>query len=132
MSLQARCALVTEFHPTALPIYPLETQPFGIGCATRCHQHRIGGDRLAIVEVDEQRAVRLFFDRLEGRVEAELDALCHRDLQQAVADLLVIAAQDRVSRPEVPTSELPSLMRHPYAVICSRKKNSSSTHRSHH
>src|SRR3546814_5177639 len=64
---------------------------------TRCHQHRIGGDRLAIVEVDEQRAVRLFFDRLEGRVEAELDALGHRDLQQAVADLLVIAAQDRIA-----------------------------------
>src|SRR3546814_8840321 len=35
---------------------PLETQPLGIGCATRCHQHRIGGDRLAIVEVDEQRS----------------------------------------------------------------------------
>src|SRR3546814_11799470 len=47
-------------------------------------------------KVHRQRAVRWRVDLLEGDVEFELDPLGHRDLEQPVADLLVIAAQDHV------------------------------------
>src|SRR3546814_15422333 len=47
--------------------------------------------------MDRERSVLLLLDRLEGRVELEIDALGHRNLEQPVADLFVIAAQDRVA-----------------------------------
>src|SRR3546814_1642118 len=125
--------------------------------------------------VHQQRAIRLLVDLLEGDVEFELDPLGHRDLEQPVADLLVIAAQDHVGavdqrhmrtklvedagkfigdiarpcdhhalgegiemehfirgdamlgprkmgRSEEHTSELQSLMRSSYAVLCLKKK----------
>src|SRR3546814_10290152 len=113
--------MLVEFDPDLL-----EPQPLGVRHAAGRHQHCVGGDRLAIVEVDEQRAVLLFLDRLKRRVEAEFDALGHRNLQQPVADLLVIAAQYRVAavddRSEEHKSELQSLMRISYAGFCLKKK----------
>src|SRR3546814_1599385 len=94
--------MLVEFDPDLL-----EPQPLGVRHAAGRHQHCVGGDRLAIVEVDEQRAVLLFLDRLKRRVEAEFDALGHRNLQQ---------------RSEEHTSELQSLMRISYAVFCLKKK----------
>src|SRR3546814_8333900 len=124
--------MLVEFDPDLL-----EPQPLGVRHAAGRHQHCVGGDRLAIVEVDEQRAVLLFLDRLKRRVEAEFDALGHRNLQQPVADLLVIAAQyrvaavndrhlaaDSVERSEEHTSELQSLMRISYAAFCLKQKSS--------
>src|SRR3546814_1087842 len=80
--------MLVEFDPDLL-----EPQPLGVRHAAGRHQHCVGGDRLAIVEVDEQRAVLLFLDRLKRRV-----------------------------RSEEQTSELQSLMRISYAVFCLKKK----------
>ena len=74
-----------------------QTQPLGVRYPSGRDEHRIGGDRIAIFEMDHQRSVILFLDRLERRVEAEFDPLGHRNLEQTVADLLVIAAQYRVA-----------------------------------
>src|SRR5687768_8546608 len=54
--------------------------------------------------MDGERTARLFHDLFDRRVEQELDALDHRDLQQPVADLRVITAQDAV--PAVDESDL--------------------------
>lgn len=43
---------------------------------------------------DLERSVVQLFDPLEGRVEAEIDPLHHRNLEQPVADRQVVAAQD--------------------------------------
>src|SRR3546814_17632968 len=47
-------------------------------------------------QLHQQRAVRWLVGLLEGVVECELGPLGHRDREQPVADLLVIAAQEHV------------------------------------
>ncbi len=84
--------LFVEFDPDLF-----EPQPLGVRGAPGRHQHCISVDRIAAFEMDRERPVILLLDRLERRVELEIDALGHRNLEQPVADLLVIATQDRVA-----------------------------------
>src|SRR3546814_13896267 len=56
---------------------------------------QVAGDGIAALEPYGQRAVLLLLDLLHLRIEAEIDPLHRRDLEQPIADLLVIAAQQR-------------------------------------
>ena len=75
----------------------LEAQPFGVGNAPDGEQHQIGLFLVAIGHLHEIAAFRTRLDVFERRVEAELDPLHRRDLQQPVAHRLVIAAQQPVA-----------------------------------
>jgi hypothetical protein len=65
------------------------TRPTAHSRASHCHAR--------VAESNVERTVGAPLDALERRIEQELDALAHRNLQQPVADLRVIAAQDLVA-----------------------------------
>ena len=85
-------ARVVQFDPGAR-----QPQPSGIGGPSRREQHAIDVDRLMPRHRYTETPIGLPFDPLKRRVEAEIEPLHHRNLQQPVADRFVIAAQDHVA-----------------------------------
>ena len=75
----------------------LQPQPLGMGPPPGREQHQVGRHRIAIGEAHAQRPVAILLDLLHLRVEAEIDPLHHRNLEQSVAHRLVIAAQQRAA-----------------------------------
>ena len=72
----------------------LQAQAIGVGHAASGEHDQIDLDRVMARHGDLERSVVQLFDPLEGRVEAEIDPLHHRNLEQPVADRQVVAAQD--------------------------------------
>ena len=73
-----------------------EAQALGVGDAAGGEEDAVDLHIVMLGHADLEGAVVLFLDPAEFGVEAEIDALGHRNLQQPVADLFVIAAQDDI------------------------------------
>ncbi len=73
-----------------------EAQAVGVGDAAGGEEDAVDLHIVMVGHADLEAAVGLLLDPAEFGVEAEIDALGHRNLQQPVADLLVIAAQDDI------------------------------------
>jgi len=77
--------------PAELDARRLQTEPVGLGAATGRDEDLIGEDRIRLaLEPDFEHAVVALHHLFERAVEAVLDAARHGDLQQAVAQRLVI------------------------------------------
>src|SRR5438270_3539369 len=74
----------------------LETHAARVRLAPGREQHLVRLDVVAAGHGDVQHSVFALLNLLDRRVELEVDALAHRDLHQAVDELLVILAQDHV------------------------------------
>ncbi len=83
--------MLAEFHA-----YRLEPQPLDIWLAADREQNLVRLNIVAALHVDHQHSVVALLDRVKGRVELEVDALGQADLEQAVAELLVVPPKDRV------------------------------------
>ena len=85
-------AIAGQFDPDFL-----QPQPLGARVAAGGEHQQVGFERIGPGQLDRQGAVVILGYALERAVEAEVDTLRHRNLQQPVTDLLVIAAQNRVA-----------------------------------
>ena len=85
-------ALVAKLHAGSF-----KTEPFGIRNAADCKHDEIGLLLVAIGHLHEITAVVARLDIFESGVEAELDALHRRNLQEPVANRFVIATQQLVA-----------------------------------
>ena len=87
---------MAPFLPSSTPAFS-SPSPSVFGARPTAQSSRSASIGLVALDMEQQRAVLPLHDLLERRVELEVDPLRQRDLQQPVADLLVIMAQDAVA-----------------------------------